>query len=95
MKNSVIRIGYVVALMTAVVYAFFTMRGPHGIAAWMDQLQQIREYEERNATLTRENQTRREYIERLEKNPDEQGLVIRERLKLVKPNEKVFMKRAE
>jgi cell division protein FtsB len=95
MKNWGLRIGYVLALMMAVVYAFFTMRGPHGISAWMDQLQQIRQYEERNAVLTRENQTRREYIDRLEKNPDEQGLVIRERLKLVKPNEKVFMKRPE
>ena len=55
----------------------------------------IRELEERNATLTRENQVRREYIERLEKSRDEQELMIRERLKLVKPNEKVFIKRPE
>ena len=37
MKYSVIRIGYVLALMVAVVYAFFTMRGPHGISAWMEK----------------------------------------------------------
>ena len=95
MKNSAIRIGYVLALMVAVVYAFFTMRGPHGISAWMEKRQEIRELEERNAALARENQVRHEYIERLEKSPDEQELVIRERLKLVKPNEKVFMKRPE
>src|SRR5215471_4850793 len=93
MKSSAIRIGYGLALMMAVVYAFFAMRGPHGIAAWMAKRQEIRELEERNATLMRENQVRREYIERLEKSRDEQELVIRERLKLVKPNEKVFMKR--
>ena len=95
MKYSAIRIGYVLALMVAVAYAFFTMRGPHGISAWMEKRQEIRELEERNAALARENQVRREYIDRLEKNPEEQELVIRERLKLVKPNEKVFMKRPE
>ena len=73
MKYSVIRIGYVLALMVAVVYAFFTMRGPHGISAWMEKRQEIRELEERNAALARENQVRREYIERLEKSPGVQS----------------------
>jgi cell division protein FtsB len=95
MKNSAIRIGYMLALMMAVVYAFVTMRGSHGISAWMEKRQEIRTLEENNAILTRENQVRREYIDRLEKSHDEQELVIRERLKLVKPNEKVFMKRPE
>jgi cell division protein FtsB len=95
MKYPAIRIGYALALMMAVVYAFFTMRGPHGISAWMEKRQQIRQLEENNATLMRENQDRRDYIERLDKSRDEQELVIRERLKLVKPNEKVFMKRPE
>ena len=95
MKTSVIRAGYVVALVMAVVYAFFTMRGPRGISAWMEKRQAIRDLEEGNAALMRENQNRREYIDRLSKSPDEQELVIRERLKLVKPNEKIFMKRQE
>ncbi len=95
MKYPATRIGYGLALMMAVVYAFFTMRGPHGISAWMEKRQQIRQLEENNATLMRENQDRRDYIERLDKSRDEQELVIRERLKLVKPNEKVFMKRPE
>jgi len=95
MKYPAIRIGYGLALMMAVMYAFFTMRGPHGISAWMEKRQQIRQLEESNATLMRENQDRRDYIERLDNSRDEQELVIRERLKLVKPNEKVFMKRPE
>ena len=95
MKHSALRIGYMLALMMAVTYAFVTMRGPHGIAAWMEKRQEIRQLEENNAILTRENQVRREYIDRLEKSHDEQELVIRERLKMVKPNDKVFMKRPE
>ena len=77
----------------AVVYAFYAMRGPHGVAAWTQKRQEIRELEEHNAALSRENQLKREYIERLLQSKAEQELEIRRRLKLVKPNEKIFMKR--
>ena len=60
---------YGVALVAAVVYAFVTMRGPHGIAAWMDQRQEIRQLEEENATLARENQLKRQYLDRLARRP--------------------------
>ena len=93
MKSPAIRIAYAIALGLAIVYAFYTMRGPHGVAAWTQKRQEIRQLEERNATLSRENQLTREYIERLRKSQPEQELEIRRRLKLVKPNEKVFMKR--
>jgi cell division protein FtsB len=93
MKSSVIRFVYAMALVMAVVYAFVAMRGPRGVAAWTQKRQEIREMEERNAALSRENQIKREYIERLRKSQAEQELEIRRRLKLVKPNEKVFMKR--
>ena len=93
MKPSFTRLAYGMALVMAVVYAFFTMRGPHGIPAWMEKRQEIREMEERNAALSRENQLKREYIERLSQSQAEQEIEIRKRLKLVKPNEKVFMKR--
>jgi cell division protein FtsB len=93
MKSPTIRLAYGMALMMAVVYAFFTIRGPHGISAYVDKREQIREMEERNAALARENQLKREYIERLGESPAEQEIEIRRRLKLVKPNEKVFMKR--
>ena len=95
MKSSVIRVVYGMALVTAVVYAFITMRGPHGISAWMDQRQEIRRLEEGNATLSRENQLKQAYIERLKSSSDEQELVIRRRLRMLKPNEKVFMKHTD
>jgi cell division protein FtsB len=95
MKSSVIRVAYGMALVAAVFYAFVTMRGPHGIAAWMDQRQEVRQLEEENAKLARENQLKREYLDRLAKSREEQELVVRRKLKLLKPNEKVFMKRTE
>jgi cell division protein FtsB len=93
MKSSVIRLAYCMALAAAIAYAFVTMRGPRGISAWMEKRQEIREMEERNATLARENQLKREYIDRLSQSEADQEIEIRRRLKLVKPNEKVFMKR--
>ena len=93
MKSALIRFAYSMALVIAVVYAFYTIRGPHGVSAWMEKRQEIREMEEHNTELSRENQLKREYIERLRQSQPEQEMEIRKRLKLVKPNEKVFMKR--
>jgi cell division protein FtsB len=93
MKSLGLRVAYSLALVLAVAYAFYSMRGPRGISAWMEKRQEIREMEERNTTLSRENQLKREYIERLQRSQPEQEIEIRRRLKLVKPNEKVFMKR--
>jgi len=95
MKSSIVRLAYRMALVVAVVYAFYTIRGPHGFSAWMEKRQTIREIEESNSELARDNQLKREYIERLRQSQSEQEMEIRKRLKLVKPNEKVFLKRPE
>lgn len=95
MKSSVIRVGYGLALAVSIGYAFVTMRGPHGIASYVEKRQEIRELETSNAVLTRENQLKKEYIGRLQQNTEEQQLEIRRKLRLVKPHEKVFMKRPE
>ena len=52
---------------------------------------QIREMERRNTDLDKEIERKREHIRRLTTNPAEQELEIRERLKLIRPNEKVFI----
>ena len=93
MKSALIRVAYSVALVMAVIYAFYTIRGPHGVSAWMEKRQEIREMEQQNTELSRENQLKRDYIERLGDSQAEQELEIRRRWKLVKPKEKVFMKR--
>ncbi len=91
MRSSFFRFGYVFAIALAVVYAFFTLRGPHGIPAWMEKRQQIREFEERNASISRDNTLKKERIERLRSSQEEQELEIRKRLKMVRPNEKVYI----
>jgi cell division protein FtsB len=47
--------------------------------------------QQRNAKLDREIERMREHIKRLTDNPAQQELEIRERLKLVKPGEKVYI----
>lgn len=57
----------------------------------MEKRQQIREFEERNASISRDNTLKKERIERLRSSQEEQELEIRKRLKMVRPNEKVYI----
>ena len=85
------RFAYIVALMLVVSYAFFTLRGPKGIPALMEKRRQIAALQQRNAALSLENERKREHIRKLNDNPAEQELEIRQRLKLVHPEEKVYI----
>ncbi|MBZ5624411.1 MAG: septum formation initiator family protein [Acidobacteriia bacterium] len=91
MKASVARYAYVVAFIVVASYALVTLRGPKGVHALFAKQAQIREMEKRNADLDKEIERKREHIRRLSDNPADQELEIRERLKLVRPNEKVFI----
>ncbi|HEV3197282.1 MAG TPA: septum formation initiator family protein [Bryobacteraceae bacterium] len=91
MKVSLVKYGYVIALLMVVSYAYVTLRGPKGVQALFDKQAQIRQMEKRNADLDKEIERKREHIKRLGDNPAEQELEIRGRLKLVHPNEKVFI----
>jgi cell division protein FtsB len=91
MKAPFARIAYVAAFLAVLSYAFFTLRGPHGIPALIERQRQIQDMQQRNAILDREIERKREHIKRLTDNPAQQELEIRERLKLVKPGEKVFV----
>ena len=91
MKASLSRYAYAIAFLLVASYAFVTLHGPRGVHALLDKQAQIREMEKRNAGLANEIERKREHIKRLSDNPAEQELEIRERLKLVHPNEKVFI----
>ena len=89
MKSSVAKLGYAVAVLVAASYAFVTLRG--GIPALIQKQGEIRTLEKQNADLAREIEFRRERIQRLREDESEQELEIRQRLKLVRPGEKVFI----
>ncbi len=91
MKAPFARIAYLAALLAVLSYAFFTLRGPHGIPALLEKQRQIQDMQRRNSKLDREIERMRDHIKRLADNPAQQDLEIRERLKLVKPGEKVYI----
>ncbi|HLK69126.1 MAG TPA: septum formation initiator family protein [Bryobacteraceae bacterium] len=91
MKVSIGRYAYLIAFFTVSGYAFVTLRGPKGVHALFEKQTQIHEMEKRNADLDKEIERKRERIRRLDENASEQELEIRSRLKLIHPNEKVFI----
>jgi len=72
-------------------YAFFALSGPEGISALSAKQREIQVLEKRNAALARDIEQRRERINRLRDSPSQQELEIRQRLKLVRPDEKVYV----
>ena len=72
-------------------YGFVALRGPQGIPALREKWNEIRKLEEENANLQRENDYRRQRVQKLETNPSEQELEIRKKLKLLRPGETSFI----
>jgi cell division protein FtsB len=91
MKPALIRFAAFGTVLLIGGYAFFALQGPHGIPGLMEKRRQIAELEKRNALRAREIEQKRARIERLRDSQPDQELEIRHRLKLVKPDEKVFM----
>jgi cell division protein FtsB len=89
MKAPLTRFTYVLVFLTAVTYAFFSF--PKGMHAWQDKQRQVQEMEKRNANLAKEVERQKEHISRLNNNPAEQELEIRKRLKMLHPDEKLYI----
>jgi cell division protein FtsB len=89
MKAPLTRFAYVLVFLVAVGYAFFAF--PQGVRAWQDKQRQIQEMEKRNDSLARQVERQKDYINRLQNNPAAQELEIRKRLKLLLPEEKLYI----
>ena len=79
------------AFVGVAAYAAITLSGPHGVHALMEKQRLIHEMQKRNADGAQRIERIKEHIKRLNDNPSEQELEIRDRLKLVRPDEKVFI----
>jgi cell division protein FtsB len=86
MKQAVLRWAGTLALAGCMAL-FFAVRVPHGISALQDKHQQIRQLEQENADLAKENAAKRERIRKLRESPSEQELEVRKRLKLQREGE--------
>lgn len=91
MKAYLARFCYAIAVLAVASYAFVTLRGPKGVHALFEKEASITEMEKVNTKLTREIEQMRDHIKRLTDDPTVQEQVIREQLKLVHPDEKVFI----
>ena len=91
MKRTFRRWAFLVVFMGVAIYAAVTLTGPHGVHAWMEKERLIQDMQKKNADEARRIERIKEHIKRLDGNPDEQEREIRERFKLVHPDEKVFI----
>jgi len=91
MKFAQARYVYIFAFLVVAGYAIVTLRGPTGVPGLWEKRRQIELLEKRNAALAEESERKREHIRRLSNNAAEQELEIRQRLKLVRPDEKVYV----
>ena len=77
--------------MAVVIYSAITLTGPHGVHAWMEKERLIQEMQKKNGIEAQKIERIKEHIKRLDGNSDEQEREIRERFKLVHPDEKVYI----
>jgi len=85
------RIAYLSVFALIVGYAYVVLRGPQGIPVLLEKRQMIRDMQERNATLERENQYRRERIQKLSHSSAEQEMEIRKQLHMLRQGETSFI----
>lgn len=82
---------YALVALSGVSYAFIALHGPNGIPGLRARQAMIRDYEAGNKKLQKEIDDEQQRIERLQNNPAEQEFEIRQRLKLAKPGEKIYI----
>ncbi len=85
------RLSFTIAFILLGVYGYLTLSGPQGIPALSAKRREIRQLEEENANLTRENDSKRVRLDNLRLKPSEQDLEIRKKLKMLRKNETEFI----
>ena len=91
LRTPAIKAVYAFIVLSGVIYAFIVLRGPNGIPGLHAKQKMIQEYEQSNLKMQREIEEKQERIRRLQENPSEQEFEIRQRLKLAKPGEKIYI----
>ncbi len=91
MKAPLARLAYLFAVLIVASYALIALRGPNGIPGLLEKRREVQNLEKKNAELSRQNERMMQRIKRLGEDPAEQERVIKERLKLFHPGEKVYI----
>lgn len=90
MKQAVLRWAGTLALAVCVAL-FFALRVPHGVSALKDKHEQIRQLEQENADIGKDNAAKRERIRKLRESRSEQELEVRKQLKLQRQGETTIL----
>ena len=91
MKAPLARFAYALAILMVASYAVVNLTGARGIPSLFEKKRQIQTLERRNQDLVKDIERTKERIRRMESDPAEQERVIKERLKLVGPGEKIYV----
>jgi cell division protein FtsB len=91
MKISAVRAIYALIVLAGIAYAFVELRGPNGIPGLLEKRRQVHQYEVTNEQLHREIGQKQDRIQRLQNDPEQQEIEIRQRLKFAGPGEKVYI----
>lgn len=91
MKSSAIRWGGAFAATGLGAALFIVLRVPQEYTAWTHKQAEIRQMQRKVADLARDNEQKRQRLQELERNPSVQEMEIRERLKMLRKNEKQFI----
>jgi len=91
MRISIVKTAYALIVLCGIIYAFVELRGPNGIPGLLEKRRLVHEYELSNEQLHREIEQKQDRIQRLEKDPRELDIEIRQRLKLAGPGEKIYI----
>jgi len=91
MKISAVRAIYALIVLAGIAYAFVELRGPNGIPGLIEKRRQVHQYEVTNEQLHREIGQKQDRIQRLQNDPEQQEIEIRQRLKFAGPGEKVYI----
>jgi len=91
MNISATRAIYAAVVLSGVVYAFVVLRGENGIPGFLAKTHQVQQLEQSNQKLVREIELKKDRIQRLQENPTEQEYEIRQRFKLARPGEKIYI----
>ena len=90
-QRAIRRSGYLVGIGLLAGYGWIALRGPQGIETLLEKHREIRQLQDQNAAMARENERRREHIHRLKDSHSEQDMEIRKQLKLIRPGETTFI----
>ena len=91
MNTAVRRIAYIIAFVLIGLYGFVALQGPQGIPALLEKRHEIRQLQEQNANLERENAYKRDRIRKLKENTSEQEMEIRKNLHKLRQGETSFI----